>query len=69
MWKLYIRALERRQAGAFDNANRDAKRYAVARSKTKIDKTQHTGGSAIAPPPATILNRYAIPYAIIMAYT
>ena len=48
-------------AGAFDNANRGAERYAAARSDTTMNQPQHTGGSAIASPPATILNRYAIP--------
>ena len=48
-------------AGAFDNANRGAERYAAARSNTKPGKPQHTGGYAIAPPPANLLNRYAIP--------
>ena len=48
-------------AGAFDNANRGAERYAAARSDTTMNQPQHTGGSAIASPPATFLNRYAIP--------
>ena len=42
-------------------------RYAVARSNTTDDYNAHTGGSAVAPPPATFLNRYAI-LLIVMAY-
>ena len=47
-------------AGAFENANRGAERYAVARSNTTDDANADTRGSAIAPPRATFLNRYAI---------
>ena len=47
-------------AGAFDYANRDAERYAVARSNTADDSNPHTVGYAIAPPTATILKRYAL---------
>jgi len=37
-------------AGAFENVNRDAERYAVARSNTTYDANADTRGSAIAPP-------------------
>jgi len=46
--------------GAFENVNRGAERYAVARSNTTYDANADTRGSAIAPPRATFLNRYAI---------
>ncbi len=47
-------------AGAFENANRDAERYAVARSNTMDDANADTRGYAIAPPRATFLKRYAL---------
>jgi len=42
---LFIRVLERRPAGAFDNANRGAERYAAARSDTTMNQPQHTRGN------------------------
>ena len=47
-------------AGAFENANRGAERYAVARSNTTDDANADTRGYAVAPPRAIFLKRYAL---------
>ncbi|MCM1316756.1 MAG: hypothetical protein NC241_01090 [Bacteroides sp.] len=49
--------LERRLAGAFDYANRDAERSTSFRFNTKNESNRFTVGYAIAPPTAIVLKR------------